>query len=478
MPELLGATNPVPGYERNVENRSAPVSPGSLQVQNAQKPGQVGRADGRTERQDNGSQGDSGRIRYDSNFQTFLQRLRESPDLSQALHRLFTSSEGMVVLSGMSEGMAAEMSKALQMLRMDERQLLEFLKGQFKAGTRFGGALFALLRGAYARAASDGVRNDILQFLKIYADHSSAGHVEGNLLRNLQGMADAMPASWAERLRMLLAQLKNGIDAGDRQGNLALLRRELFPYMSDYVDQTHDIGTARGLLTLMSLDVARYENGLEENLLQAFRQLCGYPTLKQQLGGIDDQSLLALLRNNQIDQNGKAAQFANYLAAAAARALRGEGSAEVQEAFRQLVGAMLVNQSVYMPVNHYLVPLEQDGRLLFSELWVDPDAEEGQKKSGEGGRSAMKLLLKMDVQSLGLFDVVLTSKEQQVSVMIACPQQVSPFAKEIETAIGQILSRNGLTPGEISVRRMEQPLALTEVFPKIFEGKNSVNVKV
>ena len=35
-----------------------------------------------------------------------------------------------------------------------------------------------------------------------------------------------------------------------------------------------------------------------------------------------------------------------------------------------------------MPVNHYMIPLEMDGRMLFSELWVDPDA--GEKEEGRG----------------------------------------------------------------------------------------------
>ena len=90
----------------------------------------------------------------------------------------------------------------------------------------------------------------------------------------------------------------------------------------------------------------------------------------------------------------------------------------------------------------------------------------------------MKLLFKVDVQELGLFDIILTSREKEVDIHISCPPRVSEFSGEIETTLSQILLRNNLTPGGISVRRMERPVTLTEVFPKIFEGKNSVNVKV
>ena len=477
MPELLGATNPVPGYDKTTVNRNITVSPDNTQIQNVPDPSKVVRADGRTEQQDSNLQGDGG-IRYDSNFQTFLQRLRDTPSLADSLSRIFSGREGIVVSSGLSAGIAEEMGRLLEMLRMDESQLLDFLQGQFKTGTRFGGALFALLRSAYARAASEGVRTDILQFLKAYVDFDSTTHIEGNLLRDLQSMADAMPASWAEKLRELTAQLQNGIAAGNRQGNLQLLQREIFPYMSSYVERTHDMGTPRALLTMLALNVARYENGSEEKLLEGFHQLSGYGTLKGQLGGIDDQSLLLLLKNRG-GGDSKAVEFSNHLASAAARAFRGEGSAEVQQAFQNLIAAMLVNESVYMPINHYLLPLEWDGRMLFSELWVDPNAEDEQNRGGDGGaRNTMRFLFKMDVQGLGLFDVILAAQGTDVDVQIACPDKAAPFSKQIGDAVSQILARNDLRPARVAVRRMDRPVTLTEVFPKIFEGKNSINVKI
>ena len=454
MPDLLGATNPVPGHDNININRNIPISPGSSQVQNVPDLSKVTGADHRTEQQDASQSG--GQVRYDSNFQTFVQQLRQTQDLSSIMAKLMMR-EGTSVASGMSEGIAEEMAQALQMLKMDQTELLKFLSAQMKAGTRFGGALFALLRNAYARADAEGVRLDILNFLKSYSDFSSTAHIEGNLVRNL-------------------AQLENGIAAGDRQGNIALLEQQVFPLMSSYVSQTHDLGTPRELLSLLALDLARYENGAEDKLTEAFHQLSGYGTLKGMLGGIDGEALLRLLQNSQFAKNTAAAQFADHLAAAAARALRGEGSAEVQEVFRNLVSAMLINESVYMPLNHFLIPMELDGRMLFSELWVDPDAEE--KKGGGQGEKCMKFLFKIDVQGLGFFDVILTNRERDVGIVVSCPEGVVPFSKEIERTIGQILARNDLNSAGVSVRKMERPVTLTEVFPKIFEGKNSVNVKV
>jgi len=473
MANLLGATNPVPGYDNSTINRNLPVSPENTQIQNVTDPSRVGRADGKTEQQDNAAEGQQ--IRYDSNFQTFIQRLRGTPELTQTLVKLFAGQQ-TIVLSGMSEGIAQEISQALEMLHMDEGQLMDFITSQFKSSTRFGGALFSLLRSAYANASSDTVRSDILQFVKSFSDYSSTSHLEGNLLRNMDTMADAMPESWAGKIRDLLGQLQNGVDAGDRRGNIQLLQREIFPYVGDYIEQTHDMGLPRTLVTLMALDTARYENGSLENLLQSFHRLNGFGTLRNQLGGIDDKALLELLKANEFKAS-PANTFADHLTAAATLALKGEGSAETQQVLQQLVAAMLINESVYMSVNHFMIPIEMDGRMLFSELWVDPD-EEQDNKSGGKDDVTQKFLVKMDVQSLGLFDVVFTNRKLEVDMNIACPDSVAPFSKMIENDITNILLSNGLTPSSVSVRRMERPVALTEVFPKLFEGKNGIDVKV
>ena len=298
------------------------------------------------------------------------------------------------------------------------------------------------------------------------------------MLHNLSRMADAMPARWAEQMRQLLAQLQNNIAAGDRRGSIALLQKGVFPFMSSYVEQTHDMGLPRELLSMLTLDLARYENGSEDKLQELFHQLKSYGTLKTQLQMIDDESLMLILRSSSHHADSPAVRFADSLAAAADRALRGEGSLELQQGLKDLMAAMLVNESVYMPLNHYILPLEWMDKLLFSELWVDPDSENDANTLGDanGGRVA-RYLLKVDVESLGMFDVLLVNQKENVGVQIACPEKVAPFAKRIEEAITQILVRNELKPKFVSVKKMEHPLTLTEVFPKIFAERDGINVK-
>lgn len=473
MPDLLRPTNPVPGYD-GAQNRSMPVMPQDASIKNIVDPSRVVRTDGRAGRQDTGDAPGAPVLRYDSNFLTFVQRLRDNPGLTESFSRMMLR-EGMLVTSGLSEGMAAEMAEFLEMLRMNESEMLSFLQNQMKSGTRFGGALFRLLREAYRGAQSDVLQNDILQFLKKYSDFSSTNHIEQNLLRNLYAMSKALPSRWADALLNLTAQLENGIASGDRAGNLQLLRGQIIGMIADYVGKTHDLGRARGLLSRLTLDLVRYENGAEANVIQAFRQIAGYGVFHDGLGELSDEDILRLLRSSEFSRAAQNDAFADKLAALAQRALRGEGGTGMQEAFREIVSAMLLNESVYMPVRHLMLPLSFQGRNMFSEMWIDPDAESGGKGDAQ---KTTRILLKMDIEDLGLFDVLLDSRGERVSLQVGCPERVAPFAGVVARGLGDILTRNGLKPESVHVAAMKQPMTISGVFPKIFERKNSVNVKV
>lgn len=474
MPELLGVTNPTPAHDAALNNRNLPVPPSSLPISNISDPSRVNRSDGRTEQEDAGTK--ERLARFGSNFQAFLQRLVGSTDIVASLSSLFSGKSSVVVASGMGEGIAEEMGRFLQMLKMDRGEFVRFLTNQVQAGTRFGGALFTLLRSAYQKAESDGLRGDILQFLKRYSDHSSTPHVEGNLLRNLQQMARAIPARFGNHLIELTAQLENGIRADDRAGNIKLLQGEILPFMSEYVSRTHDLGRARGLLSLLSLDITRYESGTEQQLLQSFQLLKSHPALRDTLGMLDDQALLVLLKNSTFLKAAQENTFASNLAKLADRAARGAGGPEMQKTFRELISAFLINESVYMPLNHLIIPLEWQGKYMFSELWVDPDAEpENRRPNGE---TTQRFLFKIDIQSLGFFDLVLTCRGTSVELQLRCPEQLGAFTGLFADNMTRILNQNGLQAGAVQVKPAERPLKLTEVFPKLFEGKDSVNVKV
>jgi len=475
MPEILRPTNPVPGYD-NVSGRQ-PINPQdpNTNVRNVVDPSRVTRGDQRTDQQQAGDASVSHRVRYESNFLTFLQRMANAPDTASAFLRLM-QGQGLQVSSGITAGLAEELQGFLELLQMDESQLAQFLQGQLQSGQRFGGALFQALREAFNSSQSEMFRTEILQFLRQYSDWSSTSHLESRMLRTLYDMTRSLPSHWANQLTNMAAQMENGIAAHDRQGNLDMLRGQVFPLISDYVRRTHDHGMARSLLSMLTLDIVRYENGNERELIQAFRHLGNYNIFKADLNNLSDADILRLLNDTSFARASKSDHFTQRFIELAQRSLQGEGGTAAQDIFRSLMDSILINESVYMPLQHLMLPFQWEDKAVFSEVWVDPDAEHSQGREPP----APRLLIKMDIEGVGPFDLVIDSASNgRTSLHVSCPQQVAAFSGDISRDLTDILTRNGLSPGDVRVSAMRKPINISDAFPNLFqEVKNGVDVKV
>ena len=478
MADLLGAANRVPGYDSANNNRALPTEmrPSQTQIQNVPDPTRVGRPDARTDQQGANDALQSDVLRYDSNLQTFLQRLREMPELPELMSKTMLLMRGVISTPGLQQGIAQEMAQLLEMLQVDAEGFRQLFMEQVQGGNRFSGPLFSLLRQTYGSLSGDHVRQSILEFAKRYSDFSSTAHIGRNMTSLLQQITERLPRSWQDNMNQLLAQLENGLASGSRADNLKLLQGEVIPYLGSYVERTHDMGPLREMLNRLVLDVARYENGSEGQLLQSFRQMEGYSELLKGLNQLDDSAILKLLRENDFTR-AAGSRFAEGLAHAASQALRGLYGHEVQESFAELVRALLIQESVYMPLNHMLFPVEWQGKMMYSEMWVDPDAEE-QGGSGQEQDHKVQFLFKLDLESLGFLEIALSSRQDQVEMQIYGPDTVQANSGLIAEDMRDILTSHGLASKDVRVSKLERPLTLTEVFPNLFEGKRGVNVKI
>ena len=64
-----------------------------------------------------------------------------------------------------------------------------------------------------------------------------------------------------------------------------------------------------------------------------------------------------------------------------------------------------------------------------------------------------------------------------MDLAVRCPEAAAPFSEAIRDSLSGILADNGLTAGSVDVEKMGKPLTVSEIFPKIFHGKDSVNVR-
>ena len=105
------------------------------------------------------------------------------------------------------------------------------------------------------------------------------------------------------------------------------------------------------------------------------------------------------------------------------------------------------------------------------------DAEE-KGENGQQGERKIQFLFKMDVESLGFVEMTLAAAKGRVDVDVYGPSGVTDHSSVIAEDLLEILKSHGLPGRNVRVLEEKRPLTLTEVFPDLFEGKRSINVKI
>lgn len=486
MSNVLKVNQPVNSGFDNNNVRNNPITPGDTQIQNVIDPSTVVRPDGKTEAEDKRFAFSS-----ESNYGNFITNMKEMPGLLELFSKIFVTDMKTMVNSGLGEDFAQKISEFMEMMKMDESQLLSFIKSQSSEAGKFGGVFFQALQEVLNGTGSLELRTGILDFLKHYSDMASSEHLLNNILMEIKEVMPYLFKADSDELAVITEHLLRGNEGEPKEeghllerldenirNNSRVLKEELLPFFSKYVSRTHDFGKTRDLMTLITLNISRYVNGGKDTVIQSFEKLLQFGDFRERLGEIKGDNLEAIL-NRLIGEvkNGEQNPWTEKFISLIRAGLSGDGGYEGKAIFRNIMNSMLLNESVYMPLIHTMIPVNLNGNIMFSEIWADPDAENGYDERGEEKRG-IRMLIKFDIKDVGFFDVVLNYMDGNVDLMIAYPPRLAAAEKDIRKEIGKIVTDNGLSFQSIEIARSLLPITLMEVFPKISEGRNSVNVRI
>ncbi len=480
MANILKVTTPAIGYENTANVRTNPEMQNPVHVQGPVDPGKVARPDARSDAA--AQQGEEAlKFKFESNYDNFIRQLQKMPSVAEELPKLLSELSSTTIQSGMQAGIAQEIARFLGMINVGPETLQSMLQNQGSAAVRYTGAFFGLLRKLMSETKSVELRTNILNFLKKYTDMAESGSIMEDIKRDLKEVLQRMFPRQREEAAQMGQKLisRDGGATPDQQAeNLKTLKSEILPYLNEYISKTHDRGTLRDTVAHMADLIGRYENGQEEGVLQAFRRLMEYQGFQKVFGDIDADSIFRILANTEFEKASAKNSEMDQLARILLRGASGEAGSENVQAFRQIMEAIVLNESVYMPLIHLLVPAVIDDTMIFSEMWVDPDAGGGSEKEDGTRERLIKGLVKFDIQDLGFFDLFFLCGEEQVSMQINLPAGLEKDAGKIESDIKRILQEHSLRPEEVVTGSSAVSIPLTEAFTNLKERKNSINVSI
>lgn len=139
-----------------------------------------------------------------------------------------------------------------------------------------------------------------------------------------------------------------------------------------------------------------------------------------------------------------------------------------------MIQGLLSAPGVFTPLLHFLVPLDIDGMKAFGELWADPDAG----RDPETGSEDSHLFLCFEIEEAGYFELELYAREKSVSVALMCPAGTERHYMPIKEAVPAIAEACGYNAERMTVAPLKKRRDLTNVFPKLNERRNSLNVRI
>lgn len=479
MTNILKVTTPVGGYDNGNNVRVNPDLQNPVHVQAPVNPDKVARPNGSggAVTQQEQEQQNALQYQYETNFDSFMEQLRNSPVLTEKLSRLFKEYQALLGERKEASGYFSDIGQFLSMIEKNPENIQKFVKSQSKSALRFTGAFFGLLRQVLNNTKSVELKNSILNFVKKYTDMAESGSVFRDIQRNLSDIQKRILPSQRENFSQMTAMLTAEGGAEAMKENLKILKSDILPFLNRYVSATHDRGILRDTAARIADLIGRYANGMPGGVKDSFENLMDFHVFQRHFSNFETDRLFDILSNTEFEklsrQNNELDRFAELIC----RGAQGEAGNENKAMFREIMNTIILNESVYMPVLHMLLPLAIGDRMMFSELWIDPDAA-GAQSGEEAPQKAVRGLVKFDVQDLGFFDLYFYYCDKEMSMQLNIPPVLEKQGDAIKEKLTDILRTHDLTTKDIVIGSSAVSIPLEEAFPNIRERRNSINVSI
>ena len=227
---------------------------------------------------------------------------------------------------------------------------------------------------------------------------------------------------------------------------------------------------------LLIFHAARYQDGDMGKLEKLFDHMINDREFVRLFKGNPQENMEAVFkaRAKEVQQQRSMADFADGLSGLLLKGANGKAGLENVQQFYTIMNGMLLNESVYIPLLHFILPFQYEGNNVMSEMWVDPDSE----KDNDDGERQVKLFLKFNIQSVGKFELVMTLQSHEAKVQLFVPPQLANKEQEIRSEVGDILKDNGIRFSQLMVRQRVRDRRVDEVFPEIREKERTINVRI
>lgn len=414
-------------------------------------------------------------LNRNSVYNKYIQMLNSTPALKSCMEELLFSTLFQTSVSTDRLKRRDRLQELMVgLIKMEKEDMVESIEYQIKHSTKFSGPLFNFLRSLCSEIKGEDFCQMLGNFLKAYDNYFSVEETFNSILLGLERIVARTPKSFAGEIKELIQQLNpNLTDQQAIERNASILKNQIIPKLAEYIAKTNDFGEARDDIALLLYNTSRLNTASRDNLNQAFEELLAFCRYSAGLSIEQAVVMQKLFEHTMQNPENPKNEFFDTLINLISR-LPEYQSSRTEITAKDLVSSLLLDNSVFNPFLHVFLPVNYQGRHMFTEIWIAPDSDEDNTIR----EKAFRVFLTFDIKTLGYFEAVLLINRSTISTQITIPPTLNVNINDLREDIKQIFASNGLTAEQLEIVKSSQQRTVYEVFPNISRRRRDINVTV
>lgn len=213
---------------------------------------------------------------------------------------------------------------------------------------------------------------------------------------------------------------------------------------------------------IMHYNLSRYlmDNHLEE-LLETFKDILGsgFNRFEQLINEYINQSTQSVNSSNVIEKITQVLEL---------EVSHSSLIGLTHEKIESIVISLLSSPSNYIPLLHFVLPMQSEVLQAYSEVWINVEEKESER--------SCHVLCAIELEQLGHFEIELWQLNDRIKCDVYCPSELVESFKPIVHRFSQRIFESNYKLDQVHIMSLDQARSLLDVFTHLSDLQNGINI--
>lgn len=138
------------------------------------------------------------------------------------------------------------------------------------------------------------------------------------------------------------------------------------------------------------------------------------------------------------------------------------------EKIESIVISLLSSPSHFVPLLHFVLPMQSELLQAYSELWIDVKKDDGQNLN--------HVLCAIEIEQFGHFEIELWQVNDRIKCDVYCPTELLELFKPVVNNLSKRIFESSYKLDQVNIKSLSQARSLLDVFTHLGELQNGINV--